>query len=87
MANRNITHCQKNGGQELIALINDRAEWSPISINEIICDIEQGLHSYFLKIGFNRMRIVVIKDSKIGKYLTTDPESSDSNFLEDLPEF
>ncbi len=86
MSIRNITYCIKDSYGELIALGNQKAQWSPRTIEDIILDIEMRIHSYFVRLGFIQIKITIANGVQQGKYLTTDPSIADTNLLSDLPE-
>ncbi len=58
--------------------------WSPRHKNDVILDIESSMHSYFILIAGKTVDIHVINGST-GKYLRTDPDKTENNNLNELP--
>ena len=50
-----------------------------------ITDIESGDHQYYVKVGLHNVGINVV-DGSSGKYLRTDPDKTNTNNLDDLPD-
>ena len=68
-----------------MALCNNGDYWSPRAKHDVIDDIEQGLHTYYVPWTSGRTEIRVVQGSR-GKYLRTDRDNSDRNNLDELPD-
>jgi len=86
MADRQVTATGKDKDGDIIRLCNSTSLWSPRSKSDVIYDIENGLHRYFVSISYlEDVDIkVVLRDGK--KYLRTDPDKTTSNNLDNLPD-
>jgi Protein of unknown function (DUF3892) len=86
MADREVTQSRKDDEGDILALCNPGASWSPRDKDDAIDDIEQGSHTYFVRVsGVGRVDIHVV-DGPSGKYLRTDPDRTTHNNLDDLPD-
>jgi hypothetical protein len=85
MAERRVTRTRKDDDGDITALCNTGNYWSPRNKQNAIRDIELGLHSYYVLEGGDKVDIHVV-DGPDGKYLRTDPDKTDSNNLDDLPD-
>ena len=94
MADRKVTHTGKDEDGNITKLCNSGQDWKSRSKAGAISDIENGTHTYFVKnginryfvkTGINRSDIHVVKGSS-GKYLRSDPDSSSSNNLDNMPD-
>ncbi|NQV18664.1 MAG: DUF3892 domain-containing protein [Armatimonadetes bacterium] len=86
MTERKVTHTQKDNDGDIIALCNPDETWSPILKADAIRDIESQSSRYYVQVGYNKVYIHVVSDQIKGKYLRTDPDCTDSNNLDDLPD-
>lgn len=85
MADREVTKTGKDEG-DIISLCNDDAAWSPRSKDDAIEDIEGGLHRYYVVVpGVGDVDIHVVEGPN-GPYLRTDPDVTNENNLDDLPD-
>ena len=84
MADRRVTQTGKDGDGDITKLCNPGKDWSPRSKAGAISDIENGTHSYYVQNRVNRSDIHVV-DGPSGKYLRSDPESTSTNNLDNLP--
>lgn len=85
MARREVTHTRKDKDGDITALCNPGFSWSPRSKLLAITDIESGDHQYYVKVGLHNVGINVV-DGSSGKYLRTDPDKTNTNNLDDLPD-
>ena len=85
MAKRGVTQSRKNQDGDITALCNPGAAWSPRPKAGAIADIESGSHQYFVGVGGQEVDIRVV-DGPTGKYLRTDPDTTNTNNLDDLPD-
>lgn len=85
MADRQVTATRKDEDGDILALCNSGAWWSPRKKTDAIKDIDDEDHSYYVQKGAKRVDIHVVK-GPTGKYLRTDPDVTDSNNLDDLPD-
>lgn len=86
MAVRRVKQSKKSSERDILALCNEGELWSPRFKEDAIFDIENKIHSYYVVIGRERVEIKVI-DGRTGKYLSTDPDKTKKNNLDDLPYF
>lgn len=86
MERRQVTHTTKDQDGDIIALCNPGMFWSPVSKSQAIRDIESNTHSYYVKSGIKEVYIHVVKKGDGSKYLRTDPDSTDKNNLDELPD-
>ena len=85
MARRLVTHSRKDDEGVITALCRPGAYWSPRPKSLAISDIESRAHQYFVRVGRQDVDIRVI-EGQTGKYLRTDPDSTKTNNLDDLPD-
>ena len=85
MSRRGVTHSRKDQDGDITALCNPGAVWSPMPKAGLIADIQWGKHQYFVGDGSQEIDIHVI-DGPTGKYLRTDPDTTTTNNLDDLPD-
>ena len=86
MAHRQVFTTKKNDDGDILALCNSTETWSPRYKKEAITDIESGKHSYFVVISGIKVNIRVVTDPVKGKYLRTDPDQTNRNNLDMLPD-
>lgn len=88
MADRPVRKTRKNAEGDILALCNDGSAWSPREKWDVIRDIEDGTHTYYVPWKSGRTEIRVVKDSSVsgGKYLRTDRDDTERNNLDDLPD-
>lgn len=83
---REVTHSGKDKDGDITKLCHSGEYWSPRNKVDAISDIEGKLHTYFVKVtDVGRVNIHVVKDSQGRKYLRTDPDKTEKNNLDDLP--
>jgi len=80
MSERRVTKSRKNNDGDIIAICNPGKSWSPKLKVDAIRDIENHRHRYYVLIGFHNVYIHVVSDPVNGKYLRTDPDSTDSGY-------
>lgn len=83
MAERRVTRTAKDFYRDITALCG---WWGRASKAEAIKDIEYGLHTYYVQDDFGRRADVHVVRGPTGKYLRTDPNSSCSDNLDNLPD-
>ncbi|PWG61182.1 DUF3892 domain-containing protein [Sediminicurvatus halobius] len=86
MSDRHVTRSKKGRDGDILALCNPGALWSPRPKADAIRDIESRAHTYYVTgEGGTRVSIHVVNGLS-GKYLRTDPDNSERNNLDDLPD-
>lgn len=85
MADRRITHSEKNYRGDITAIGQHGQYWSPRSKADAISDIELHLHTYYVQWPEKRTEIRVV-NGVTGKYLRTDRDNTTRNNLDDLPD-
>ena len=86
MASRQVFATKKNVEGDITALCNSNEFWSPRYKKDAISDIETGEHSYYVLISGIKVNIRVVNDHIKGKYLRTDPDQTNRNNLDMLPD-
>ena len=86
MARRQVTHSRKDKDGDITALCNPGQIWSPRMKNDVISDIDNGIHSYFVSINYKEVDIHVVKHPNGKRYLRTDPDKTKTNNLDNLPD-
>ena len=84
MPRRLVTHSGKDDEGDITALCRPGAYWSPRQKSGAISDIESRAHQYYVRVGMQDVNIHVI-NGQTGKYFRTDPDSTKTNNLDDLP--
>ena len=85
MVDREVTRSRKDPDGDITALCKQGEHWSPRLKADAIRDIEAGTHTYHVKVAGQRVEIHVV-NGPTGKYLRTNPDPSQSNNLDDLPD-
>lgn len=86
MADRQVTRSRKDRDGDITALCNPGQYWSPRAKADAIADIENRTNTYYVVLsGQRRVEIRVVKGPG-GKYLRTDPDTTSTNNLDDLPD-
>lgn len=83
MANRRVTSTGKDWNRDITALCG---LWGHTSKSMAIWEIESGTNVYFVRDANGRTAIVRVVNGSSGKYLRTDPNSSCSDNLDNLPD-
>lgn len=86
MADRAVRKARKGRDGDILALCDDGANWSPRGKQDVIPDIENGLHTYHVPWVAGHTQIRVVNDRIKGKYLRTDRDNTERNNLLDLPD-
>lgn len=86
MADRHVTATGKDSDGDITKLCNNGTAWSPRKKADAIKDIEAGLHSYYTLDGNGKRAEVYVAGSGTKKYLTTTPDGSKKNNLDNLPD-
>lgn len=84
MAKRTVTQSEKDPDGDITALCNPDEDWSPRPKLEAIADIEGGINQYVVGVAGQEVDIHVV-DGPTGKYLRSDPDTTNTNNLDDLP--
>ena len=85
MADRRVTRTGKDADGDITALCSDEW-WSPRPKAAAIQDIKSGTHSYYVQgPGSKRVDVHVVQGPS-GPYLRTDPDKTEHNNLDDLPD-
>ena len=82
MAARRVTSTGKYD-RDITALCGS---WGRANKSEAIRDIEYGWHNYYVQDLLGRTADVHVVNGRTGKYLRTDPNSSCSDNLDNLPD-
>jgi hypothetical protein len=85
MAEREVKQTGKDKDGDITALCNSGELWSPEKKDDAINDIENNIHKYYV-FSFGARTYIHVVDGPNGKYLRTDPDSTTSNNLDDLPD-
>jgi len=78
---RYITHTGKDEG-DIVRVCNPDAEWSPRTRREVIEDIRNGEHEYFVS---GRVAVGVVTYES-GDFIRTEIDSIELNNLDNLPD-
>lgn len=85
MAERRVRQTGKDDTGAITTLCYHGQPWSPRTVEEVIDDIDAGLHRYFVQENGVRMDVTVIRDRQGVRLRTTgDPKSL--NHLGNLPD-
>ena len=82
MADRRVVSTGKDNFRDITALCGT---WGHASKAAAIGEIENRWHTYFVQDGYGRRADVRVVKGVTGKYLRTDPNSSCSDNLDNLP--
>ncbi len=82
MADRRVTRTGKDSDRDITALCGS---WGRTNKALAIIEIEAGVHKYYVQDGYSRRATVQVVHGRTGKYLRTDPNSSCSDNLDNLP--
>ena len=83
MAEREITQTRKGYDGDILALCNPNQSWSPRFKNDVIKDIEIGIHKYFLK-ERNKIIYICVEFKRGSKHLIVDKIEATTTNLENL---
>ena len=79
---RRVTRTGKDQDGDITALCGT---WGRVTKQVAIREIENGLCRYFVQDRIGRQANVYVVNGRYGKYLRTDPNSSCSDNLDNLP--
>ena len=85
MSDRAVTQTRKDRDGDILALCNPGQVWSPRSKADVIRDIDNRIHTYYVPWKSGRTDIHVVNGPS-GKYLRTDRDTTSKNNLDDLPD-
>jgi len=85
VAKRRVIKKQADKNRDIIAVCNHMEIWSPKLKKDVIYDIENNIHTYYVEIDEKEIDIVVENESG-RKHLITDPKQTSTNKLLDLPD-
>lgn len=83
MASRRVTRTGKDRDGDIVRLCG--SAWGSVSKDQAIADIEYRTHSYYVEDARGRRADVQVVKGPTGKYLRTDPNSTCSDNLDNLP--
>lgn len=86
MADRQVTATRKDRDGDILALCNAGQVWSPRLKADAIRDIDSRAHTYFVQRPGGRRTDIHVVDGPSGKYLRTDPDNTEGNNLDELPD-
>lgn len=86
MSDRHVTHSGKDRDGDITALCNPGAVWSPRRKHDCIQDIESGRQRYYVTDRRGARVDIHVVEGRTGKYLRTDPDRSERNNLDELPD-
>lgn len=86
MADRSVTATRKDEDGDILALCNRSEAWSPRMKQDAIHDIENKIHTYFVRWEGGKRTEIHVANGPTGKYLRTDRDSTKRNNLDDLPD-
>ena len=82
---RQVTATRKNFQGDITGLCNHVEPWSPRSKDDVIADIESGVHQYYVLWFDYKETDIHVVNGQYGKYLRTDRDDTLRNNLDDLP--
>ena len=85
MADRRVNQTGKDSDGDITRLCNSSQPWSPRLKSGAIYDIENKLHTYYVRDSYGRSNIRVVAGAT-GKYLRTDPNGTCKDNLDNLPD-
>lgn len=83
MADRRVTGTGKDSNGLITSLCGG---WGSVSKSTAIIEIELGTNTYYVQDGQGRRADVTVVNGTTGKYLRTDPDSTCSDNLDNLPD-
>jgi hypothetical protein len=86
MADRDVHQARHDSNGDVTALGNPQAYWSPRLKQDVINDIESGLHTYYVPWRNDPHTPIRVVNGPYGKYLRSDRDNTERNNLDDLPE-
>jgi len=85
MSDRAVKNTGKDRNADITRLCSPGQSWSPRSKADVIRDIENRIHTYYVPWQSGRTEIRVVNGAN-GKYLRTDRDNTSKNNLNDLPD-
>lgn len=82
MTDRRVTRTGKDRDGDITKLCGS---WGSVAKQDAIRQIEGRIYKYFVQDNLGRRADVIVVDGPTGKYLRTDPNSSCSDNLDNLP--
>ncbi len=86
MADRRVTKSGKDSDGDITHLCNPGQYWSPKSKSSAITEIENNTNTYYVQDSYGRRADIHVVNGANGKYLRTDPNSSCTDNLDNLPD-
>ncbi|MEP1305091.1 MAG: DUF3892 domain-containing protein [Balneola sp.] len=86
MSDRRVTQTSKDNDGDITHLCNPVSYWSPKAKSSAITEIENGTYTYYVQDANGRRADIHVVNGSNGKYLRTDPNSSCSDNLDNLPD-
>jgi len=86
MADRRVTKTGKDEDGDITKLCNPDASWTPRYKAGAISDIENGVHTYYVKDSKGGRSDIQVVKGATGKYLRTDPNGECEDNLDNLPD-
>lgn len=86
MADRQVTRTGKDYAGDITKLCNHGEGWSPRAKRDAIFEIENGVHTYFVRWSDGLRTEIRVVRGQSGKYLRTDRDNTTRNNLDDLPD-
>lgn len=82
MASRRVTRSGKDRDGDITRLCGG---WGQTPKATAIAEIERRIHHYYVQDAYGRRANVIVVNGRWGKHLRTDPNSSCSDNLDNLP--
>ncbi|MEQ8524747.1 DUF3892 domain-containing protein [Gracilimonas sp.] len=86
MADRRVTKSGKDSDGDITSLCNPGQYWSPKGKSSAINEIENNTHTYYVQDSYGRRADIHVVNGVNGKYLRTDPNSSCTDNLDNIPD-
>jgi hypothetical protein len=83
MADRRVTGTGKDSNGNITSLCGG---WGSVTKSTAITEIDMGWNTYFVKDSYGRRADINVVNGATGKYLRTDPDSTCSDNLDNLPD-
>ena len=84
MVERAVTKSGKDKDGDIISLCKYGEYWSPRRKQDVISDIENNIHSYYVPWSDGTTTPIKVVQGPTGKYLRTDKDHTKRNNLDDL---
>ena len=86
MIERQVTQTGKDGDGDITRLCKPLEHWSPRAKRDAIADIESGAYRYWVRNRFGGRTYIHVVGTGSNKYLRTDPNDSNCDNLDQLPD-